>query len=327
MSESTRDFKIGITTLGGLAALTAVLFSFGELDSLFRDSYSVDVRANRGGGLREGSQVTINGVAIGTVDTITLDASSTDPVLIRLSIDQTATIPAAATPTANASLLGGGAMLDFVIPPEGAGDAAIPKDGTGVVRATFRGIEERVMDVVDGAFGHLDETLQSFSRLATDLDTLVAPVEPDSPAAESNLRTSVTRLNRMLASADLAFKSAGDLLSDEQLQADVRSAVWKANTLIDEATTAMRALSGVAGTVDLRAKELEPVLTAMRSTLERVDAMTKAASEGKGTVGQLLTNPDLYTSLEDSAHRLRSTLSEMELLLRKIREEGLDISF
>ncbi len=328
MSDAHRDFKIGLTTLGGLVGLTAVLFSFGELDQFFRKSYLVTVRADRGSGLRAGSQVMLNGVAIGSVDAVALDTDSMDPVLIRLSIDLDTAIPLNAVAGADASLLGSGARLDFIL-PRGVQPATayLPKDGTALVRASFQSLDERLLAVVESNFGHMDETLRSFSRLADDLDSLVSEVPAGSPEEEWNVRTSVRRLNRMLASAGRAFDGAAELLGDEQLRADVRSAVWKANTLIDEASAAMRSLGAVAGKVELRVQELQPVVESMRSTLAHVDALAADAREGKGTIGQLLTNPDLYNSLDDSATRLRATLAEMELLLRKIREEGLDVKW
>ena len=61
--------------------------------------------------------------------------------------------------------------------------------------------------------------------------------------------------------------------------------------------------------------------------LERIGQLSTLASEGDGTVGLLLRNPDLYNSLADSAKRLEATLRKVELLLEKIREEGLGVSF
>ena len=62
-----------------------------------------------------------------------------------------------------------------------------------------------------------------------------------------------------------------------------------------------------------------------RRTIERLDVVLKQASEGEGTVGQLMSNPDLYRSLEEAARRLDRTLEQLELLLQKIRDEGLQL--
>ncbi|MDA1007766.1 MAG: MlaD family protein [Planctomycetota bacterium] len=332
MSEATRNFRIGLTTIVGLGSLTTLLLAFGELDSLFRSTYVITVRSDRGAGLRSGSQVLLNGVNIGTVSSIGLDTMSEEPVVVILHINSASAIPSSAIPFSDMSLFGTGAKLDFRIPPDAvAVDEFFPKDGTAVVRTGFQSFEDRLVAMVDDKFGHLDETLKAFDTLARDLDDLVRPMEEGSAESEFNIRTSVHKLNKALASADSAFRRADEWLGDEQLRVDFRSAVWKAGIMIDEATAAMQVITsaakGIEGDADALRQGFEPVMERMRSTMDHVDSLAKDARDGKGTMGQLLTNPDLYNSLNDSANRLRTTLSEMELLLRKIREEGLDVKF
>ena len=49
------------------------------------------------------------------------------------------------------------------------------------------------------------------------------------------------------------------------------------------------------------------------------------ASEGNGTVGMLLNNPDLYNSLTEAAVRLQRVLEEVQLLIEKLKAEGVQI--
>jgi hypothetical protein len=62
-------------------------------------------------------------------------------------------------------------------------------------------------------------------------------------------------------------------------------------------------------------------------TLEEVRRVTSVATDGEGTVAQLLSNPDLYNSLEDAATRLERTLVEIQLYIEKIKAEGIDVDF
>jgi hypothetical protein len=71
----------------------------------------------------------------------------------------------------------------------------------------------------------------------------------------------------------------------------------------------------------------QPALDEMTRTLQAVQRLADQASSGEGTVGQLMSNPDLYNALTDSAVRLKATLAEIELLLKKVRDEGLDVKF
>jgi hypothetical protein len=50
-----------------------------------------------------------------------------------------------------------------------------------------------------------------------------------------------------------------------------------------------------------------------------------AARSGDGTVGKLVKDPALYDGLADAAKRLDEALAKVNLLLDKIREEGIDV--
>ena len=120
-------------------------------------------------------------------------------------------------------------------------------------------------------------------------------------------------------------------LGDEQMLADAKSAVAKANDLIDATASTVMALTKTANSLQGNANALlasvQPVFDQLSKTLAQVELLTKQAQDGKGTVGQLMSNPDLYNSLNDSAQRLKSTLGEVELLMKKVRAEGLGVKF
>ena len=138
-------------------------------------------------------------------------------------------------------------------------------------------------------------------------------------------------LGALLDTAQGAFADAREWLGDEQLRADARSAVWKAGTLIDAATAAMNSVSESAQGIRVDARTLvtsaQPALDEMARTLQAVQRLADQAGSGEGTVGQLMSNPDLYNALTDSALRLKAALAEVELLLKKVRDEGLDVKF
>ena len=53
--------------------------------------------------------------------------------------------------------------------------------------------------------------------------------------------------------------------------------------------------------------------------------MLVAARTGDGTVGRLMKDPALYEGLTDAAKRLDEALAKMNLLLDKIRAEGINV--
>ena len=293
MKETTRNFVIGIVAILGVAGFAFLLLLFGNLTTSLRQKYDVTVQANQAMGVRLGSQVTLVGVPIGEVKAVTVVIDSENPVQIILNIEGSIDIPAGVEATVSNSLIGGTARLDFSIPVGyTTGGATLPHDGNAIVTAKFEGLEERLSRTLSEKLAGLDLAMRRIDELG---------------------------------------KDAQKWLGDEQMLADAKSAVAKANDLIDATSSTVMALTKTANSLQGNANALlasvQPVFDQLSKTLAQVELLTKQAQDGKGTVGQLMSNPDLYNSLNDSAQRLKSTLGEVELLMKKVRAEGLGVNF
>ena len=293
MKETTRNFVIGIVAILGVAGFAFLLLLFGNLTTSLRQKYDVTVHANQAMGVRLGSQVTLVGVPIGEVKAVTVVIDSENPVQIILNIEGSIDIPAGVEATVSTSLIGGTARLDFSIPVGyTTGGATLPHDGNAIVTAKFEGLEERLSRTLSEKLAGLDLAMRRIDELG---------------------------------------KDAQKWLGDEQMLADAKSAVAKANDLIDATSSTVMTLTKTANSLQGNANALlasvQPVFDQLSKTLAQVELLTKQAQDGKGTVGQLMSNPDLYNSLNDSAQRLKSTLGEVELLMKKVRAEGLGVNF
>ena len=293
MKETTRNFVIGIVAILGVAGFAFLLLLFGNLTTSLRQKYDVTVQANQAMGVRLGSQVTLVGVPIGEVKAVTVVIDSENPVQIILNIEGSIDIPSGVEATVSTSLIGGTARLDFSIPAGyTTGGATLPHDGNAIVTAKFEGLEERLSRTLSEKLAGLDLAMRRIDELG---------------------------------------KDAQKWLGDEQMLADAKSAVAKANDLIDATSSTVMALTKTANSLQGNANALlasvQPVFDQLSKTLAQVELLTKQAQDGKGTVGQLMSNPDLYNSLNDSAQRLKSTLGEVELLMKKVRAEGLGVNF
>lgn len=71
-----------------------------------------------------------------------------------------------------------------------------------------------------------------------------------------------------------------------------------------------------------------PVLEAQFTSLgDQLDAILARLSSGEGTLGRLLNDPRLYNDMSDAAQRLTLTLRDLQTLVRKVKEEGLELKF
>jgi phospholipid/cholesterol/gamma-HCH transport system substrate-binding protein len=71
-----------------------------------------------------------------------------------------------------------------------------------------------------------------------------------------------------------------------------------------------------------------PSLEAHFSTFsDQMDAILTRLNSGEGTIGRLLNDPQLYNDMSDAAQRLTLTLRDLQTLVRKVKEEGLELKF
>lgn len=334
MTEGGRNFLVGLTSLVSLAGLIVLLMLFGELESVFNPRYVVTINTHDAAGLRKGSAVELNGVPIGAVHQIATQREGPYRVRIVALIETSQRIPTDVELFADSSLLGGSATL-VLEAHLGAPESAMPflaTDGSAQINGEVR---NRLMDLVtaelDARMTPIINALQQFSQLGENLNALLEAPDPDTPESEQlpNLHTAMGQLNTVLGDVHEALELAKRWLGDEQLLADAKEAVRKANELIDGAAETIDQYSKLAATLESDAealtKKLLPVADNLASTLEEVRRVAYLARAGQGSIALMLNSPDLYLSLTDAAMRLERALTDLQLLVQKIRAEGVPL--
>lgn len=330
---------MAIIALLGAAGL---LFLFGEMESLLHPSYALTINMNRAAGVREGSTVELNGVPVGVVERVSLQSDRDHPVRVWAAIDEGVRIPMNAMPQVQEPLIGGGSVMQLVASMPAQPDASqfLPADGSAELTGEHRSITETVKQELDRRMEPVVASLEEFQKLAQtytalgeELNSLFQPqnAEELESGAAPNLRTAVLRINTVLEQTSQALELAQGWLSDDQLRGDVTVAVRKATTLIEEATKTVQQYGQLAqkleGDTERIVQAVLPVADDLAATLEEVRRLTVLARTGNGTVAQLLNNPDLYVSLNDAALRLERALLEAQLLVQKLRAEGVRVGF
>ncbi len=340
MKEGARNFMVGVTSIGGLLALAAMLMSFGELDRFTNPRYKVTLVTADAAGLRAGGGVEFNGVPAGVIENVAAVADDPEhPVRVLVAVNKSIAIPEDVSTSVMSPLIGGSALLKFSTPSRASGEtrAMLPTDGTATLRVRLSGsMLDELASALDERMKPLMESLERFNRLADtftavgeNLNTLMQPQSSEAIAGGEppNLRTAVIRINTAIDEATEGLRLARQWLADEQLQTDVRGAVSKANQLIEQATGAVDRYSKLAASLETDANELTKrlvnVADQMATTLEDVRLVARKAQAGQGTLGQMLNNPDLYNALTEAAMRLERTLVEVQLFIQKVKAEGL----
>ena len=334
MTEGGRNFMVGLASIVSLVGLGVLLMSFGELDRIFNPRYVVTINTHHAAGLRKGSGIELNGVPIGVINHIGTQHDSPYTVKVTALVNTSERIPVNVKPFADSSLLGGSATLVLEAPRAlTAGPVQfLPTDGSAQISGEIRSrLIEQITAELDARMAPITEALQQFGRLGENLNAMFQAPDPNAPEAERprNLHTAIAQLNTVLDDVHEALELAKLWLGDEQLVADAKEAVRKAFDMIDAAATTIDQYSKLAVTLesdaDALTKKLLPVADDLAATLEEVRRVARLAREGQGSIALMLNSPDLYLSLTDAAIRLERTLTDLQLLVQKIRAEGIPL--
>ncbi len=337
MRPVTRHFITGLTTIIALVGVVYLLFRFGDLDGVLRPRYDVTVLINRAAGLRPGSNVELNGVQVGQIGNVTIGDDPAYPVVITARVEAQYSIPETATPEIVESIIGGNSTLLLVSDPaeDGSKPGVLPKDGSARLRGLHTPLVDRITLELERQFHPLVAALEdfrgvgsTFREVGENINALIGtPDDPDPD--QKTIASLVANMNGRLSQVETALDNANRWLGDEQLQMDVQRAVTHASELIENATAAVERYTLLAdqleGEVAGVAKAIVPVADHVSMTLAEVQTLLSLATSGQGSVAQALNNPDLYLSLTDASTRLEKTLKDVQLLIEKLRAEGIKI--
>jgi phospholipid/cholesterol/gamma-HCH transport system substrate-binding protein len=344
-----RDLLTGVVALASLAGLILTLIFFGELMPLAERNYEFQMRVANAGGLDETSPVTLNGVKVGQVieskAMIGASAGETAGAMLKVRIKRSIDIPRASKISLDRGFVGG-STLEFVtidLTSEQLRD--VVKDGEVMDGGAPETLLGSIKQIVEGPLAQFSSTAAKIDALAVEYTTLGKRlnelVEPRTLAdvqggKDPNLRSTLARI-------DVAVTSANMWLADDQLRTQFREVVNKADSVLAEAKTLAQAWTTTAQTtnetVESVGKEvrgasekLNELAASANGSLDKVRAAgeelaktLEAVNSGKGTLGQLVNNPDLYRNLDDAAKRLDKALDEAQQMLEKYKNEGIKI--
>ncbi len=319
MNQTARDFLIGLCSIVALVGLGVLLMRFGEINTSSR--YLVTIPTVEAAGLRPGSMVTFNGVKIGVVESAEPSGDPRWPVTILIGIDEGRSIPSNVTPYSNSSLLGTGGTLALQVEAAERNVEPLPMDGTAILLGPIRSLMlTRLNDALDERLDPILGSVETLSSTYNDLGIgLLALVGPGSEEGHT-IRSTLARVNGALELTEA-------WLGDEDLRTEAHDLLGTSVIFVNHGIDMVDRLSALTQNLDARSETLlqqfGPVSSELTRLLQTTDRVMSAVEEGKGTIGQLVNNPDLYKSLEASMLQLHEAIVQFNLLVEQIREEGL----
>lgn len=269
------EFRVGVLAIVAIGLLVLGV-RFLEGVPLLGNSYPLVARFEKAGGVAEGTPVTVRGISVGTVESVTL--SDEGGVRVRMQIQGDVKLTEGTT----ASVSGVSALDDVRIAlqrdPGGevlSPGARLPSDGKGVLE-TLRGeavpLTRKVDTLLSEATGTFSEAGQVLGRSEPEVEQTLRNVQSASARVNSLLESERDRLHRTLANVERTSAALDTLVSDLQ---DITTT--KADTLEHAVEDAQRTVHHTR----------RAVRSLARST-ESLDQILVDLEKGRGTAGRLL---------------------------------------
>ena len=242
-------------------------------------------------GLAKSAPVTLNGLAIGKVNTISINPKNGK---LEVELQITTDFPISATSKAvlyEPGLIGGKQILiepDFTNP-------TLAKNGqlfVGDVKLSLSAsIQEKLVPLQE-----------KFEKVIVEVDHLFSGVNNVlDETTQKELKITLSELSKTMKQVNAATSTASSMLNENK--SDLRTVVANFKKVSSDFTKISDSLNKA---------DLGKTVTRFNSTLTKVDAILADLQSGKGSAGKLLKDDNLYNNL-------KATTKEMELLLQDVR--------
>ena len=332
------QLRVGLLVLVSLVILAAgIFFISGHVGFLSRH-YTLKTYFASAGGVHEGAEVRLAGIAVGNINKIQLSPYS-DPersveIDMQVSHDYQDKIRADSVATIETAGLLGDAYID--ITRGGQGQAVIPDKGEikSQQEADIKRIVQNANDVVSNLrvlsatlnditnqikggngsvhsllyeqtfYNRMNEATAGLNRLVTSVEkgqgTLGKFMVDDSVYRQTT--ETLNHLNQLIDEVQHGKGSMAKFISDPTIYDDIHKVAASTNKLIEK-------MNNGQGTVGKLMSDPQ-LYNRMNDTIARLDKITTRLDKGEGTLGKLSTDATLFNNLNESSKALRNFLTE-----------------
>jgi phospholipid/cholesterol/gamma-HCH transport system substrate-binding protein len=302
MNDRVMQFRVGVVVLATAIIAGILIVLFGDLPSLVQATYPLKMSFTDARGISNGTPVRKNGILVGRVTGVELDA--TGGVSVVAEIDSHVPIYRDEQPRIASTILGDSEIQ--LVP--------------GIIRPPRQRIAAD--EVLPGAVSK-----DPFEVFATLEPKLGSALESLSQASESVAKLSAN-IDRIMLGEDDAFGKMVRKLKDTlaalpDVMADVRKTVQGMGTTIDTADRNLRNLEGLTKPLGERGAgmvaQVDRTIGRLDETLQQAALFTKALNESQGTLGKLVRDPQVYNDLAQAAANVNGLTKELRPIVNDVR--------
>lgn len=243
-------------------------------------------------GVTEASFVTISGMNVGKVTDIRFNPEKKGKVIVEFSVNKDYNFSKnSVAKIYSAGLMGG---QNIAILPNYEGENAVSGD---VLKGE---VEAGLLNSVSEKLTPLQQKLNNVLGSADSL--LIGLNEVLDKKARTSLNKSVVGLEHTLNGVQKTLASVNALLAENKTS--LKGTLDNAKKITDDFSVVSN---------DLAKANLGETIKKLETTLTQANTMLAGINNGKGTVGKLMTNEEVYTNLTNATKELEELLRELKL--------------
>ncbi|MDA0657294.1 MAG: MlaD family protein [Planctomycetota bacterium] len=350
------QFKVGVLVFASalITAILAMLF-FRDFDSLGRRTRTIIVKFPSAPGVTIDTPVQKSGILIGRVRDVQLSQDPDDAgVTITAWVDSKHIIRRNEICRITSKSFLGDAVLEFVEDKSNSNKTVITEDEVmfdGVVATDAIESLQKLATMVAGLENDVVQALNAVEKAGTAIQT--AGLDVSQVASRMNgfldenrdrlssilerAEGGLARLDSTLGSATTLMNSMNDIVGDPELRKQLENALRQVPLVLGDARDLLAGLQRVANEAETNLDNLQgltaplgekgpQIVAAIEGGVGRLDelvgeliAVAKSVRSGKGTVYQLLNNPDLYQKLTLAVDNINEVAGELRPVVKNAR--------
>ena len=286
----TREIKTAILVIASIL-LFIWGYSFLKGKDLFTNYKTYYVEYKSVEGLAASAPVTLNGLVVGKVSSITINPA-TGILLVELQLQTDFPIAASSVASIYEPGFIGGKQI-AIIP--NFNDKTLAVDGQKFTAGVKLGLTDKVGDQLAPLQEKIEKVLLSTDVLISGLNNVL------DQKGQQDLKLTLQELSNTVAQFHTASKSLNSLLDENRSQ--IKGTITNFNTVAGNFSKISDSLSKA---------DIGKTVRNLNKTLARVDNIMIGLDEGKGSMGKLLKDDAFYQNIKTST-------KELELLLQDVR--------
>lgn len=293
----TKEIKTAILVLVSIALLIwGIMFLSGT--NLFNSNRKFYVVYPNVEGLSTASSVTINGLVVGKVSRIQLREDG--ELLVELLMTDPVDVPKSSKAVIYSPSFIGGKQIALQINYK---EADLAQDGDFLEGGNMSGLLDGLGEKADPLIQKLDSVLYNVNVLMTSVNQTL------NPEAKKNLQDALAELNATMKNAHQITSKFDRIVSTNES---------KINNIVSDFNNTSKNLSAFSDDLDkIQLEKLQDILTKFDSAAATLDQMMKDMDSGKGNLGKLLKEEQLYHNLEGATKELNQLLEDVKLNPRR----------